>query len=94
MIMPDKIGIIGNTHGVNASSKPKPKKLTKVKIKLSDAKLVAIVSCSDLVPCSTLGSISMVLALAASEALVTLVKLDTLTLGFKSASLMTFLTGG
>jgi hypothetical protein len=26
-IMPDKIGIIGNTQGVNESNKPKPKKL-------------------------------------------------------------------
>jgi len=26
-IMPDKMGIIGSTHGVNDSSSPKPKKL-------------------------------------------------------------------
>src|SRR6478736_6037654 len=27
-MMPERIGIIGNTHGVKASSKPKPKKLS------------------------------------------------------------------
>ena len=33
-MIPDKMGIIGNTQGVSESSKPKPKKLTKIRGKL------------------------------------------------------------
>jgi hypothetical protein len=33
-MIPDKMGIIGSTHGVNVSSKPKPKKAAITKIKL------------------------------------------------------------
>jgi thiol:disulfide interchange protein len=45
--MPDKMGIIGNTQGVKASNKPKPKKLIKVRKKESCCNDATIRSCSD-----------------------------------------------
>ena len=45
-IMPDKIGIIGNTQGVNDNNKPKPKKLSKTQKILSCCSSAAILSVS------------------------------------------------
>ena len=36
-MMPDRIGIIGSMHGVNASRRPKPKKLASTSQKLPDS---------------------------------------------------------
>ena len=46
-IMPDKIGIIGNTQGVNDSSKPKPKKLAMIAQKLPPFSTFSILDRSD-----------------------------------------------
>src|ERR1700710_1796145 len=46
-MIPDRIGIIGNTHGVNDSSKPNPKKLATTTQKLSDLKMPATLEESD-----------------------------------------------
>ena len=40
--MLERIGIIGSTHGVKASSKPKPKKLMRTNVVLSEANERAI----------------------------------------------------
>ena len=47
-IMPDRIGIIGNTQGVNASNKPAPKNITSVNRILSPRNALAIESCSEM----------------------------------------------
>ena len=48
MITPDIIGIIGNTQGVSASKRPKPKKVSKM-IKIFPFLIVsAIASVSDI----------------------------------------------
>jgi hypothetical protein len=44
--MPDKIGIIGNTQGVNESNKPKPKKLANTHKILSCCNKAVILSVS------------------------------------------------
>ena len=36
-MMPERIGIIGSMHGVNASSRPKPRKLASTSQKLPDS---------------------------------------------------------
>ena len=47
-MMPDRIGIIGNTHGVNASSNPKPKKLSSASQRLLE-RFAASACSSDLI---------------------------------------------
>jgi hypothetical protein len=44
IIIPDKIGIIGSTHGVNANNSPKPKKLSNAQKILSCCRREAILS--------------------------------------------------
>src|SRR5262249_46511476 len=49
-MMPDRIGIIGNTHGVNASRRPKPKKLSSASQRLLDDRFAASACSSDCPP--------------------------------------------
>ena len=46
-MMPDRIGIIGKTQGVSASSRPKPKKLSTMSQVLPPARVAVIWSVSD-----------------------------------------------
>src|ERR1700693_4687618 len=41
-IMPERIGIIGSTHGVKASRRPKPKKLASTSQELPDSNMAAM----------------------------------------------------
>src|SRR3989304_5296400 len=41
-MMPERIGIIGSTHGVKASSRPKPKKLASTSQVLPDSNMAAM----------------------------------------------------
>ncbi len=45
-MIPDRMGIIGNTQGVKASSRPMPKKLATTSQALSRCNMAAIRSCS------------------------------------------------
>src|SRR3569623_549226 len=46
-MMPERIGIIGNTHGVSASSRPKPKKVATTAQKLPPFSTRSIFEVSD-----------------------------------------------
>src|SRR6187455_482124 len=52
--IPDRIGIIGNTHGVSASSRPKPKKLA-INIQNPPLNKPAIKASSDCRPAARAG---------------------------------------
>src|SRR5438552_943638 len=49
-MMPDRMGIIGNTQGVRERSKPKPKKVPRTRSKLPSRISIAKRSCSDVMP--------------------------------------------
>ena len=64
-MMPERIGIIGKTHGVSESSRPKPKKLTTTTQKLASLSNCAIWPLSSLLPtvvCAAIGSAAGVVA--------------------------------
>ena len=62
--MPDRIGIIGNTQGVNASNRPAPKNISRVSQVLPLASAAAISSCSEI--CCVLSMLCCALAAAAA----------------------------
>src|ERR1019366_227671 len=58
-MMPDRIGIIGNTHGVNASNNPAPKKKETISQKLPPLNSRAICEPSDTGACDEGGGASV-----------------------------------
>ena len=47
-MMPDRIGTIGNTHGVNASNRPAPKNVPMTTMRLEPEIICASLACSDI----------------------------------------------
>ena len=70
-MMPDRIGIIGNTHGVSASSRPNPKKVATTAQKLPAFNTRSIFEVSDSLATgfAASGVADAVMPLAATEAM-------------------------
>ena len=58
--MLERMGIIGNTHGVNVSNKPKPKKVASTTQPTPSASVRAIRSCSGNAPADSMALIDAV----------------------------------